>query len=49
MCLELGTAVAGAKAASGSEVKIYSIAEQSEICSDVSTICAAEPAEKVCV
>jgi hypothetical protein len=49
MCLELGTAVVGAKAASGSQVKIYSTAEQAEFCSDVWSICTADPAEKVCL
>jgi len=45
MCLDLGTAVVGAKA-SGSEVRIYSMAKQLEICCGVSEACKVEDAEK---
>ena len=47
MCLEFGTAVVGAKAESGNEVKIYSAAEKAEICSDVGSLLTIGDAEKV--
>ena len=45
MCLDLGTAVVGAKAP-GHQVRIYSMAKQLELCCDVSSICKVEDAEK---
>jgi len=47
MCLDLGTAVVGAKASAGSEIKIYSNGVQEEMCCDVSDICKLDATEKV--
>ena len=45
MCIELGTAVVGAKSP-GNQVRIFSTAKQLELCCEVSSICEVDDVEK---